>query len=101
MIDANEIVMAVVVLLVTVGLTTLAAGIRRIPWRFGARAGVGAAFVVTAAWAANDRLLFDPATLVVLGALGGSLAQQAMERGEFERRRISDEITAIREVPRT
>ena len=42
--------------------------------------------------------LVDPGMLVLVGAFGGGLAQLAFERGERERRRISDAITAIREV---
>ena len=97
--DLDALVTATVVFLVSAGMVTLGAGIRRIPWRYGALVGVGAATVLTAAWAANERLLIDPATLVLVGAIGASLAQIAFERGERERRRTSDEITSIRIAP--
>lgn len=98
MIDPDAVITALVGFLVTACSLTLAAGIRRIPWRYGALIGVGMAMVLTAAWAANARLRIDPATLVLIGALGGSLTQQAFDRGERERRRISEGITSIREV---
>ena len=60
---------------------------------------MGTATVVTAAWAANARLV-DPAILVLIGAIGaigGSVTQWAFDRGQRERRRISDAITAAPE----
>ncbi len=99
MIDPEAVITALVVLLVTAGMFTLGAGIRRIPWSYGAIAGAGLGIVLTAFWAANERRWIDPATLVLVGALGGSLMQRALDRGERERRRISDEITSIRIAP--
>ena len=59
---------------------------------------MGTATVVTAAWAANARLV-DPPILVLIGAIGGSVTQWAFDRGQRERRRISDAITAVPEPP--
>jgi hypothetical protein len=42
----------------------------------------------------------DPGVLVLLGAVGGSVAIRGWDLGEQERKRISDEITAIRSAPR-
>lgn len=93
-----DVVTALVLFLVTAGLATLGAGIRRIPWRYGVAAGLWIATALVAAWAADRRLLDDPGMLVLVGALGGSQALLALDRGERERRRISDEITTIREA---
>ena len=57
---------------------------------------MGAGTVFTAVWAANARLV-DPAILVLIGAIGGSMTQWAFDRGQRERRRISDAITAVPE----
>lgn len=95
MIEPNAVITAVVVFLLAAGMATLGAGIRRIPWRFGAVVGAGTGIVLAAVWAAYSRNA-DPATLVFVGAIGGSLTQMAFARGQRERRRISDEITAIR-----
>jgi len=92
--ESRALVSAVVIFAATAGMATLGAGIRRIPWRFGAVLGLGAGTVFTAVWAANARLV-DPATLVLIGAIGGSVTQQAFDRGQRERRRISDAITAV------
>lgn len=90
---------------VSVGLGTLVFGIRRIPWRYAALFGAGYGLVFATAYVASSgRLvasfghLVDPGMLVLVGAFGGGLAQLAFERGERERRRISDAITAVREV---
>lgn len=78
-------------------LMTLVSGIRRIPWGHAAVVGVGLAIVFAALRAAT--LGVDPGTLVLVGALGGSLAIRGWDRGEQERRRISDAITATRSAP--
>lgn len=93
--ESSALVSAVVLFVATAGPFTLVAGIRRIPWRYGLVIGAGAGLVFTAAWAANGGLV-DPATLVFVGAIGGAVTQQAFDRGQRERRRISDEITTIR-----
>lgn len=89
----------------SVGLGTLTYGIRRIPWRYAALFGVGWGVVIATAYiasswryVASSGRLVDPGMLVLVGAVGGMLAQLAYERGERERRRISDAITATREV---
>lgn len=87
-------VSGVVLFLAVAAMTTLGAGIRRIPWRFGAVMGLGTATVLGAAWAATAGLA-DPPILVLIGAIGGSVTQQAFDRGQRERRRISDTITAV------
>lgn len=78
-------------------LSTLMLGVRRIPWRYAALAGAGWGIVFAALRAAA--VGGDPSTLVLLGAIGGSLAIRGSDRGEQARRRISDEITAIRAAP--
>ena len=90
---------------VSVGLGTLMYGIRRIPWRYAALFGIGYGIVIATAYVASSGQFVasfgrpvDPGMLVLVGALGGGLAQLAFERGERECRRISDTITAIREV---
>ncbi|MEX2182852.1 MAG: hypothetical protein WEC14_00230 [Chloroflexota bacterium] len=95
MIEPTAVITAIVVFGLTSTLVTLGAGLRRIPWLFGTVVGMGSGMVLTAAWAANSRLL-DPAALVLVGAIGGSLTQAAFDRGERVRRRISGAITATR-----
>ncbi len=79
-------------------LMILVAGIRRIPWRYAVLVGVGYGIVFAALRAATFGV--DTATLVLVGALGGSVAIRGWDLGEQERKRISDEITAIRGAPR-
>jgi hypothetical protein len=79
-------------------LMILVAGIRRIPWRYAVIVGVGYGIVFAALRAVTFGV--DPSTLVLFGALGGSVAIRGWDLGEQERRRISDEITAIRSAPR-
>jgi hypothetical protein len=79
-------------------LMILVAGIRRIPWRYAAIVGLGYGIVFAALRAAQ--LGTDPGILVLFGALGGSVAIRGWDLGEQERKRISDEITAIRSAPR-
>jgi hypothetical protein len=78
-------------------LMTLGAGIRRIPWRYAVIVGLGWGIVFAALRAAT--LGFDPAILVLFGAVGGSLAVRGFDLGERERKRISDEITSVRPAP--
>jgi len=87
----------------TAGLGPLMYGIKRIPWRYAALFGVGYGIVIATAYVASSGRFVasfgtpvDPGMLVLVGAFGGGLAQLAFERGERERRRISDAITAIR-----
>lgn len=78
-------------------LMILAAGIRRIPWRYAVIVGFGYAIVFAALRAAQ--LGSDPGILVLFGALGGSVAIRGWDLGEQERKRISDAITSIRSAP--
>jgi precorrin isomerase len=78
-------------------LMTLVAGIRRIPWGYAAIVGVGWGVVFAALKAATFGV--DTSVLILVGAIGGSLTMFGFERGEQERKRISDEITAIRSAP--
>lgn len=98
MTDMDAILGALFFFVVSVGLGILMYGIRRIPWRYAALFGIGYGIVIAAAYVATSGRLVDPGMLVLAGAIGGGVAQFAFERGERERRRISDEITAIREV---
>ncbi|MEX1171983.1 MAG: hypothetical protein WEG56_05150 [Chloroflexota bacterium] len=95
MIEPTAAITAIVVFGLTSTLVSLGTGLRRIPWRFGVVVGMGTGMVLTAAWAANSGFI-DPASLVLVGAIGGSLTQAAFDRGERERRRISESITTIR-----
>lgn len=92
--ESGALVSAVVLFVAVAGTATLMAGIRRIPWRFGAVLGLGTGTVLATAWAATAGL-GDPPILVMVGAIGGSVTQQAFDRGQRERRRISDAITAV------
>jgi hypothetical protein len=94
------VINAVVVGTVALALGTLMAGIRRTPWRYAIGIGIGFGLVIGAVGLATADGA-DPAMLVLVGAIGGALAQLAFERGERERRRISDAVTAIRDVPST
>jgi hypothetical protein len=78
-------------------LMVLVAGIRRIPWRYAVIVGVGYGIVFAALRAATFGV--DTATLILFGALGGSVAIRGWDLGEQERKRISDAITAIRSAP--
>jgi hypothetical protein len=71
-------------------LFTIVAGIRRWPWRWCAVAGVGwGLFLATLRFAALDPTA-DTALLVIVGALGGSIATIGQERGERDRRMRSE-----------
>lgn len=92
--ESGALVSAVVLFVAAAGMAMLMAGIRRIPWRFGAVLGLGTGTGLAATWAATAGL-GDPPILVLVGAIGGSVTQQAFDRGQRERRRISDAITAV------
>ena len=79
-------------------LMILVAGIRRIAWRYAAIVGLGYGIVFAALRAATFGV--DSSILILFGALGGSVAIRGWDLGEQERKRISDEITAIRSAPR-
>jgi len=98
MTDMDVVAAALLFFVVSVGLGALMYGIRRIRWRFAALFGVGFGIVIGAGYVATSGRLVDPALLVIVGAFGGAVAQLAFERGEGERRRISEGITSIREV---
>lgn len=98
MVDVSALVSGVVLFLAVAAMATLMAGIRRIPWRFGAVIGLGTGTVLTAVWAATA-VLVDPPILVLIGAIGGAVTQQALDRGQEERRRISEAITAVSSRP--
>jgi hypothetical protein len=97
MIEPVELIGAVAWGGVAGALMTLGAGIRRIPWRYGVVVGAGWGIVFAALRVAT--LGGDPAILVLIGAIGGSLTMHGWDRGLQERKRISDEITAVRSAP--
>jgi precorrin isomerase len=97
MIEPVELVKALVWGGATGALMTLAAGIRRIPWRQAAVIGVGWGIVFAALKAATFGV--DTSVLILVGAVGGSVAMHGFERGEQERKRISEAITSIRSAP--
>ena len=92
----EPIITAAVLFVVAAVMGTLVYGIRRIPWRYAILFGIGFAAVIGAVALARADVA-DPAILVLIGAIGGSVAQLAFERGERERRRISDAITGVGE----
>jgi hypothetical protein len=73
------------------------AGIRRIRWRYAALMGAGYAIVLAALWFAMFRS--DNPILVLVGGLGGVLAQRGFGEGMQERNRISEEITRRQTAP--
>jgi hypothetical protein len=83
---------------VMVPIFMLAGGIRRIPWRYAFIAALGVGLVFAAsrmAIAGIDpglRRWLDPGTLVLLGAVGGSLSTHWWEHGNRERQRRSAAI---------
>lgn len=70
----------------------LFAGLRRIPWRYAATMGLGAGIVFSAL--RQVTLDLDPGVGVLLGAVGGSVAQLGFDRGQRERQRQTAEILA-------
>jgi len=82
-----------VVLGVATGLLfTIAAGIRRWPWHWCAVVGLGFGVVLGTLRLATLDAAAEPALLVLVGALGGSIATMGSERGERDRRARSDAI---------
>jgi hypothetical protein len=71
---------------------TVAAGIRRWPWRWCVVAGAGWGLVLATLRVAMLEPTVDASVVVLLGALGGSIATLGSERGERERRARSDAI---------
>lgn len=71
---------------------TIAAGIRRWPWRWCAVTGLGFGLVLAVLRLSTLDQTFDPSLGVLLGALGGSVATIGSERGERERRMRSSAI---------
>jgi precorrin isomerase len=97
MIEPVELVEPLVFGAAVGALMVLVAGIRRIPWRYAVVVGVGYGIVFAALRSAQ--LGADPGTLILVGAFGGSTATRGWDLGEQERKRISDEITAVRSAP--
>ena len=73
-------------------LILIAAGVRRWPWRWCAVVGLGFGVVLATLRLATVDTASDAALLVLLGALGGSIATLGSERGERDRRARSDAI---------
>ena len=71
---------------------SIAAGIRRWPWRWCAVTGLGFGLVLAILRLSTLDPGLDPSLSVLLGALGGSVAAMGSERGERERRLRSDAI---------
>jgi peptidoglycan/LPS O-acetylase OafA/YrhL len=71
-------------------------GLRRLPWLYAILVGVGFGLVLGVVRLATLDPTFDPGMLVLLGALGGSVATFGNERGERERVRRSAAILAGR-----
>ena len=69
-------------------------GLRRLPWRYAILVGVGGGVVFAALRYSALDTRFDPGLLVLIGALGGSIATFGSERGERERERRSVAILA-------
>jgi hypothetical protein len=92
----EPIITAAVLFVAAAVMGSLIYGIRRIPWRYAIVFGIGFGTVIGAVALAKADVV-DPAILVLIGAIGGGVAQLAFERGERERRRISDAITGVGE----
>jgi hypothetical protein len=71
---------------------TVAAGIRRWPWRWCAVTGLGFGLVFAVLRLSTLGPTLDPSLGVLLGAVGGSVAAVGSERGERERRMRSSAI---------
>lgn len=69
-------------------------GVRRLPWRYAILVGVGSGVVLATFRLATLDARSDPGLLVLIGAVGGSLATLGAERGERERVRRSTAILA-------
>ena len=70
------------------------AGLRRLPWRYSILVGVGVGVVLAALRMATLDPRIDPGVLVLIGAVGASLATLGSERGERARVRRSAAILA-------
>lgn len=99
MVQSQELLTALVFVGVSLALFIGIAGVRRIPWRHAATMGVGFGIVFAAFWFALFRT--DLPSLVLVGALGGTLVQRGFDLGERERIRISEAIIAGRSSPTT
>lgn len=73
-------------------LFTIAVGIRRWPWRWCVVAGIGWGLLLATLRFATVDPTADKALLVIVGALGGSIATIGSERGERDRRMRSAAI---------
>lgn len=69
-------------------------GVRRLPWRYAILVGIGSGVVLAALRLAMLDARSDPGLLVLIGAVGGSLATLGSERGERERTRRTAAILA-------
>ena len=70
------------------------AGVRRMPWRYAILVGFGTGVALAAVRLAMLDARFDPGVLVLIGAVGGSVATLGADRGERERTRRSASILA-------
>ena len=77
-------------------IAAIVAGIRRMPWRYGIVVGVGTGLVLGTLRLAMQDAPTDAGLLVLIGALGASLATLGAERGERERERRTATILARR-----
>lgn len=73
-------------------LCTIAAGIRRWPWRWCAVTGLGFGLVLATLRLSTLDPTLDPSMAILVGALGGSVAAIGSERGERDRRIRSNAI---------
>ncbi len=73
-------------------LFTIAAGLRRWPWRWCAVAGFGMGLFLATLRFSGLEPRADTGTLIGLGALGGSIMTVGFERGERDRRARSAAI---------
>lgn len=77
-------------------LTVFFVGLRRLPWRHAIVVGVGMGVVFAALRLSTLDATFDRSLLVLLGAVGGSIATHGSVAGEHARVRRSAEILAGR-----
>ena len=97
--DPGVLGMALLLSIPAAILFTLFAGINRIPWHYALEIGVGSAAILALANIATqaERPLFEPAQLLLIGAILGGLVVRAYERGMAQRRAEVDRILAFPE----
>ncbi len=74
----------------------LVAGLRRVPWSYAGLFALGIGTVFTTVRLSQLNVGLDPGSLVLLAAVGGSLASAGWERGAHARARRAASILEAR-----